>query len=59
MAPSHNYFLTMPYDPTASIAHDYVPMFDDPYLQMAYDGVKVRNEVFHVSRKSAGSEVGF
>ena len=32
----------MGFDPTATIQREYVPLFEDPYLQMAYDGVKVR-----------------
>ena len=31
----------MGFDASASIEHDYVPLFDDPYLQMSYDGLKV------------------
>ncbi|GMH54193.1 hypothetical protein TrRE_jg7901 [Triparma retinervis] len=30
----------MPFDPTASIEHEHVPLFEDPYLQTAYDSLK-------------------
>ncbi|GMI04540.1 hypothetical protein TrVE_jg11794 [Triparma verrucosa] len=31
----------MGFDPSASIQHEYTPIFDDPNLQMAYDTIKV------------------